>query len=83
MSDTIKEVDRMLVEAAAKLTEHCDSVIILVTLETGDKNFVARSCAKGNVFAGLESCREFLQRDYRKSKFDHENQMKEGEEPRP
>lgn len=79
MSETHKAVESLLVAAAENLMEHCSSVVIVVTFENEDKLYDSLSIRKGNLYAAVESVREFLLRDERKEKFMHEKELREGE----
>lgn len=78
MSETHKAVEALLVAAAENLTEHCSSVVIVVTFENENKTYDSLSIRKGNLYAAVESVREFLLRDERREKFEHEKELNQG-----
>ncbi len=76
MSDTIPEDLQKLVDAkAAELSEHFDSVRVMVTLHAGGDSVTASyEAGRGNFYAQLGQVREWLQiqdqyqREFAKSK---------------
>ncbi|HEX3800233.1 MAG TPA: hypothetical protein VH413_16175 [Verrucomicrobiae bacterium] len=71
MSTTRQTLEQIMTEAAAKLAEHADSVLIIVTYRDDDDDMAtaALSTRKGNVFAATESARDFLRRTDIKNDF--------------